>query len=142
MIIRCLYSILLLKTAYTDYTELKIYNRYPCCILLLALIQMCCTSVPSCSERFMAMLIVSIPMFIIAIGLPHSLGGGDIKLMASSGMLLGVEAVLDALCLAVLTAGVYAMIKIALHKMNRNHPFAFGPFLAFGLLTVVWWNGS
>lgn len=140
MMIRCLYSIILLKIAYTDYVSQKIYDRYPCCIVVLTCLQMCSTSAITWQERFMAMVLVAALLLVIAICLPHSLGGGDMKFMAASGLLLGVEAVWDALCLAVAAAFGYILFRAAFHKLHLKETFAFGPFLAFGLFIAAWWH--
>ena len=42
-------------------------------------------------SRFLGVFSVSIPMFILAILCSGGLGGGDVKLMAASGVLLGIK---------------------------------------------------
>ena len=66
----------------------------------------------------------------------HGIGGGDIKLMAAAGMFLGWERSLWAF----LTAGIAACLINApwLKQRKTGAEFAFGPFLATGIVVVVW----
>ena len=61
------------------------------------------------------------------------IGGGDIKLMAASGWLLGWRAMIPAIFLGLITGGCYCIWMLARKKMTRKDHFAFGPFLALGL---------
>ncbi len=68
------------------------------------------------------------------------IGGGDIKLMAVSGFLLGWKAVLAAMFIGLLAAGVYCVWMLAGKKLSRKDAFAFGPFLALGLGIAFFWG--
>ena len=59
------------------------------------------------------------------------IGGGDIKLMAAAGLLLGWKHIILALALGSVAGSV---IHIALMKLkNKNRVLAFGPYLAVGI---------
>ena len=59
------------------------------------------------------------------------IGGGDIKLMAAAGLLLGCEKILFALAVGSGAAlGVHAALMI---RKKKGHMFAFGPYLAAGI---------
>ena len=55
--------------------------------------------------RVFGIFVVSIPFFIIAVLSSGGLGGGDIKLMAASGVLLGVTGNVFAACFGLLLGG-------------------------------------
>lgn len=79
---------------------------------------------------------VSVPMMLLCLIIPGGFGGGDIKLMAACGMMLGWKRTWAAFFYAVMLAGVYCVWLIA-HGKGRKAEFAFGPFLAAGVLLTV-----
>ena len=60
-------------------------------------------------------------------------GGGDIKLMAASGLFLGWKAVVVSAALALFAAGGYALFLIVKKKADKGQRFPLGPFLSIGL---------
>lgn len=65
----------------------------------------------------------------------RGIGGGDIKLMAAAGLLLGWKHIFLALAVGSVAGSV---IHIALMKLkNKNHVLAFGPYLAVGIFTAM-----
>ena len=84
-------------------------------------------------ERLIGAVIVAVPMLILALLIDGAFGGGDIKLMAVSGWLLGWRAMIPAIFIGIITGGIYCLWMLARGKMTRKTRFAFGPFLAIGL---------
>lgn len=85
-----------------------------------------------CFEPIPALLgavLVPLPFFIAALCKSNSIGGGDIKLMASCGFLLGVTAGFTALLLGLLMA---VLFNTAFN--HEKKPVALAPYLAFGCL--------
>ena len=78
---------------------------------------------------------IGVSLFLLAAALTAQggFGGGDIKLMAASGWLLGYRAMIPAIFIGILTGGIYCIWMLARGKMTRKDRFAFGPFLAIGL---------
>lgn len=70
--------------------------------------------------------------------LPGAFGGGDIKLMAAAGILLGPINSLYALVAAILLCGIYILIGMIQGKIGRKSVIAFGPFLCAGILYHLW----
>jgi leader peptidase (prepilin peptidase)/N-methyltransferase len=76
------------------------------------------------------------------------MGGGDIKLMAAAGLLVGWKLILLAFFLGCIYGSVIHPIRMILFKQSRV--LAFGPYLAAGILTAVligdkmidWYLGS
>lgn len=65
----------------------------------------------------------------------RGIGGGDIKLMAAAGLLLGWQKVLLALMLGSIAGSV---IHLSLMKLkNKDRVLAFGPYLAFGIFIAM-----
>ena len=65
----------------------------------------------------------------------RGIGGGDIKLMAAAGFLIGWKNILLALAIGSIAGSV---IHITLMKLkNKNRILAFGPYLAFGIFCAM-----
>lgn len=65
----------------------------------------------------------------------NGIGGGDIKLMAAAGFLMGWQKILLALAVGSITG---SMIHITLMKFkNKNRVLAFGPYLALGIFCAM-----
>lgn len=70
-------------------------------------------------------------MIIYLVTKGKGIGGGDIKLMAAAGLLLGWKHIILALAVGSVAGSV---IHIALMKLkNKNRVLAFGPYLAAGI---------
>lgn len=65
----------------------------------------------------------------------RGIGGGDIKLMAAAGFLIGWKNILLALAIGSIAG---AVIHITLMKLkNKSRILAFGPYLAFGIFCAM-----
>jgi leader peptidase (prepilin peptidase)/N-methyltransferase len=71
---------------------------------------------------------------------PAGMGGGDMKLGAMLGAFLGWKAVLFSLFVAVTLGGVLAIVLLATGLRGRKDPVPFGPFLALGGATGLFWG--
>ena len=78
--------------------------------------------------RVVGIFVVSIPFFIIAVLSSGGLGGGDIKLMAASGVLLGVTGNVFAAC--------FGLFLLLTKRIGYKECFALGPFLCLGIAIV------
>jgi leader peptidase (prepilin peptidase)/N-methyltransferase len=72
-------------------------------------------------------------MLLLALLIEGAFGGGDIKLCAVCGFLLGWKAALLALFIAVLTAGGLSVYLLASKKASRGAKIPFGPHLCLGV---------
>ena len=66
------------------------------------------------------------------------IGGGDIKLMAVAGLLLGYQLVLVAFLFGCLYGSVIHIIRMKVSK--ADHVLAMGPYLSAGMLTAAWFG--
>ncbi len=70
------------------------------------------------------------------------LGGGDIKLYGAMGIYLGPYLILQNIFLSCLLGSFVGLILIALKKMDKDRPMAFGPYIlitSFSLLLYPNW---
>ena len=88
------------------------------------------------SSRFLGMFSVSVPMFILAVLCSGGLGGGDIKLMAASGVLLGIKWNIFAACAGLFLGALYGFFLLITKHAGRKDYFALGPFLCIGIAVV------
>ena len=64
------------------------------------------------------------------------LGGGDVKLMAASGVLLGVTGNVFAACFGLLLGGFCGLFLLLTKRIGYKECFALGPFLCLGIAIV------
>lgn len=92
-------------------------------------------------SRVIGIFVISVPLLIIAIVISGAFGGGDIKLMAAAGFLLGWQGVIVATFIGIILGGIYGVILLAGRKKGRKEHFAFGPCLAVGIFaSLIWGN--
>lgn len=87
-------------------------------------------------SRLLGIFSVSIPMLVLAILCSGGLGGGDIKLMAASGMLLGIKWNIFAACAGLFLGGMYGFFLLITKRADRKDCFALGPFLCAGIAVM------
>lgn len=129
----------LCKIAWEDYQTGKIPDRQNGILLLLGLAamwsfpeKMSAVYLPGPSVA--GMFVVSLPLFLLGVILPGSLGGGDVKLMAAGGFFLGVRGILLAAVLGFFCAGLYGAGLLLCRRAGRKSTFPLGPFLCLGML--------
>jgi leader peptidase (prepilin peptidase)/N-methyltransferase len=88
-------------------------------------------------ERVSGMLSAGLILFLIAFFSKGGLGGGDVKLMAAAGFLLGWKLTLWALLLGSVTGGVIGLAILATGRGRLKTAIPFGPFLAFGIISSI-----
>ena len=87
--------------------------------------------------RTIGLFAVSIPMLLINLIVKTSFGGGDIKLVAVCGFLLGWKQLLVGTFIALLLGGGYGMYLLKSKKKGRKDHFAFGPCLSIGMILAL-----
>ena len=92
--------------------------------------------------RLIGVFAVSVPMLGLALVKEGAFGGGDIKLMAVCGFLLGWQQSLFAFFFAVLLGGGTAVYLLAAGKAERGQRMAFGPALCAGVFAAVLWGAD
>ncbi len=133
---------MLTAVAFVDLDTMKIPNSFVLGTLVIALVSMVTMPGIPMAERLVGFLSVSLPLTLITLAVPGAFGGGDIKLMAVCGLLLGWKLNLLSLLLAVLTGGIYGMYLLAVKKKGRKEHFAFGPFLCLGMSASLLWGSQ
>lgn len=123
--------------ALVDWHIQMIYDRFHIMILILAVLDFMLYPKMGIATRLTGMGIISVPMLVLALAIPGAFGGGDIKLMSVSGLLIGGASMICAMCIGIITGGAYVTLMLVRKRLNKTDQFAFGPFLAFGLATAI-----
>lgn len=131
---------ILTMVAFIDWDTRIIYNRFHIGIVLLGIASLWIFPGHTLSDRLIGAAVISFPMLVLALIVEGAFGGGDIKLMAASGFLLGWRGITAAMFIGLLAGGAYCVWMLAGKKLARKDSFAFGPFLALGLGIAFFWG--
>lgn len=83
----------------------------------------------------LGMLVYSLPLFLMALAVPHGMGMGDVKLVGLIGLVLGslgLAYVAVAAGVGILAGGLGAVFAVVALRYGRKAQMPFGPFLAGG----------
>ena len=124
---------LLTLVTVSDIKDKKIPNRYIIAVLGLGIVAAIFIPELVLWERVIGFFTVSTPLFLINMIVPGSFGGGDIKLMAASGIFLGFQLILLSFLMAIFAGGIFGVWLLLVKKKEKKGRFPFGPFLCGGM---------
>lgn len=81
-----------------------------------------------------------IAMFCLYVLKKEAFGGGDVKLMAAAGLVIGWKLVITSYVIGIITGAVFGVILLASGKKKRSDEIPFGPFLSFGIAASVFFG--
>lgn len=82
--------------------------------------------------------VVSVPLLLIELlSKGRAMGRGDVYLMAACGLFLGIQNILVALAVALITGSIAGII---IKHYTKNSVFAFGPWLSVGVGVAALWG--
>ena len=93
-------------------------------------------------DRIIGTLLNGTPLLIISMIKPKAFGGGDIKLAAIAGAMLGGGEGLVAQGTAFITGGIYSAVTLITGRAKRNDKFPFGPFICIGIAYCIYFVNS
>ena len=134
MLIPFLYLGILAAVAWADGHTRTIPDFFSLAILVLGVAALWLFPEHGLADRLAGLIIIALPMLLLTLLFRRGFGGGDIKLMAASGFLLGWRAMLSATFFGLIAAAVFCVWQLLLGKMNRKSAFPLGPFLVIGLM--------
>jgi len=124
-------SSLLIIIAFIDIDTMEISDTLQILLLIIALCTLFISPLPWL-DHLIGLFIISLPFLLIAL-ITGAMGGGDIKLIAVGGLLLGYQAVLVAFFIASVSGGIYASYLLIFKHKGRKTMVAFGPFICLGI---------
>lgn len=125
-----------------DYYTFEVRHRFVILIGVLGILQHYLIDFPTLLDMLIGFFAASLPLLIISMLTNGSIGGGDIKLLASCGLLLGYSNVLLGTFLAILLGGFYGVFLLVKGTKNKKDALPFVPFLAIGLGVSYLWGPS
>jgi leader peptidase (prepilin peptidase)/N-methyltransferase len=87
------------------------------------------------------------PLLLIALFCSFALkkeafGGGDVKLMAAAGLVIGWRLVITSYVIGIITGAIFGVILLATGKKKRGDEIPFGPFLSLGIAASVFFGNE
>lgn len=122
---------LLICIAFIDLETMTIPNSLVIALIIPVLVSFFFFPEISFVSRLVGIFIVSAPMLILTFLIPEAFGGGDIKLMAVAGFMLGFPNTLLATFIALIFGGIVAVFYLV--QRTRERHMAFGPYLCIGI---------
>lgn len=133
-------SIILVAITFIDLDNMIIPNSLIIVLIIPAVISIFVMPDVSIVSHIIGFFCISVPMLLLTLVIDGAFGGGDIKLVAVCGFMLGWYYVLPAIFIAILLAGIYAIYLLITKKADKKSHFAFGPFLSFGIIVALYWG--
>lgn len=94
----------------------------------------------SVSSHIIGLFAASVPLMLITL-ITHekAMGWGDVILMAAGGLYLGVNGILVALAIALITGAIGGLIQ---KHFSGDSKFAFGPYLSLGIVVALFFGAQ
>ncbi len=123
--------------AWIDYRTMEIPDWCHLILFGLGCIQIGCSDSITLASRGVGLLAMSLPMYLANLVRKDSFGGGDIKLCAATGFLLGAPHLVAGTLIALQLAGVYGSIALLSKLKTSKDVFPLGPFLSLGFIGII-----
>lgn len=137
-ILYCLFASALLTLSIIDFRTYEIPFGINLFILTLGLIHVA-MDFDHWLQYAIGLLSVSIFLYVIYIATKgRGIGGGDVKLMATCGLLLGWKLNLVGFLLGCILGSILHLIRMKVTK--ASHVLAMGPYLSLGVLLAALWG--
>lgn len=139
-VLYCLMASALLALSVIDFRTFEIPVGFNILIAVLGLVRVL-TDLSNWSEYAIGFFSVSVVLYIIyMLTKGRGIGGGDIKLMAASGLLLGWQCNILAFLLGCMIGSVIHVLRMRLTK--AEHVLAMGPYLSIGIFISALWGAD
>ncbi len=130
----------LCKIAWTDYQTKHIPDSMVKVLMILTILKECLEGEKVVNGQLLGIFMISIPLLVMSLLIPGSFGGGDIKLMAAGGFLLGGKRIVYAFGIGIFIAGGYIVIKLLKKELSHKSQIALGPALCAGIFLMLFWG--
>ncbi|MDR2571153.1 MAG: prepilin peptidase [Oscillospiraceae bacterium] len=132
----------LLTISVIDFKTSEIPDSLILTIALFAIVAIWAMPETTLLDRGIGLVVISVPLLMASCIKAGAFGGGDIKLMAACGFLLGWQATLLAFFIALLPAGCYAVYMILTGKRDRTQHMVFGPSICIGVTISLFYGNE
>lgn len=139
-VLYCLMASALLALSVIDFRTYEIPFGFNVFITVLGVIRVA-TDLENWSEYIIGFFAVSAVLeLLLVVSKGRAIGGGDVKLMAACGILIGWRLILIAFFVGCILGSVIHIIRMKLS--NAEHVLAMGPYLSAGVLIAVLWGNT
>ncbi|MDF2556414.1 MAG: pilD [Bacillales bacterium] len=135
-ILVCSVVSILVCVTMVDFDTMEIPDGFTITLMIPAIAAIFIFPELSITARVIGFFAVSLPMFLIA-WLTGGFGGGDVKLIAVCGFLLGWQNVLVATFIALVLGAIVGVYLKVTHKIDNKQLIAFGPYLCAGIYIAI-----
>ena len=129
--------LLLLAVAVIDLDTMEIPNGLIIALIPFAIATIWASPEVSLISRIIGLFVISLPMLVLALIIDGAFGGGDIKLMAVCGFLLGWQQSILAFFIAIIIGGTIALTMMRRDKAKKGARLPFGPSLCLGITAAM-----
>lgn len=139
-VLYCLLASALLVLSVIDWRTYEIPVGINIFILILGILRVI-TDYRNWWNYLIGFLCVSIFLYLLfLISKGRAIGGGDIKLMAAAGLLLGWKLIILAFLLGCILGAIIHLIRMRVSK--ADHVLAMGPYLSLGIFIAALWGNQ
>jgi len=135
-------TVVLLAISFIDYDTQEIPDSLIIVIALFAIAAIWVFPEVSLLDRVIGVATISVPMLIVTLLINGAFGGGDIKLIAACGFLLGWQATLLAFFFALILGGSFAVFLILSGRRERGEHMVFGPAICAGVAVSLFYGNE
>ncbi len=142
---------ILIVVSLIDWRHMEIPNGLIIALLFVGAAQLAATIFTgvfgSWTSYVIGMLAGGLPLLLIAllcqfILKKEAFGGGDVKLMAAAGLVIGWKLVITSYVIGIITGAVFGVILLSTGRKTRKDAMPFGPFLALGTTASVFFGNE
>lgn len=139
-VLYCLMASALLALSVIDFRTYEIPFGFNVFIGVLGMIRLV-TDLGNWSNYVLGFFVVSIVLWLLLIiSKGRAIGGGDVKLMAAAGLLLGWKLIVLAFFIGCILGSVIHVIRMKVSQ--AEHVLAMGPYLSAGILIATLWGNQ
>lgn len=139
-VLYCLLVSALLVLSVIDFRTYEIPVGINIFILVLGLIHIA-LDYHNWAQYVIGLFAISLPLLLLLVlSKGRAIGGGDVKLMAAAGLLLGYKGIILAFLLGCILGSVIHLIRMKVS--DAEHMLAMGPYLALGIFLAALWGES
>lgn len=141
-VILCLFACALVVGAGIDFDHTYIPDRISIFIVFLAGALHCAGQAPSITSSIIGSLGVAGFMFFLSLLSGGGIGGGDIKLFAAAGLLLGLPGNIFAFFLGYILAALHILPGLLSKKTKKGTEIPMVPYFAVSMMIAALWGDS
>jgi leader peptidase (prepilin peptidase)/N-methyltransferase len=133
----CFY--LLIIISFIDFHHRRILNIISIPGIIIGLIWACFYGRVEIFNAILGMVLGGVILLPISYFYPQGMGMGDVKLLAMIGAFVGIKAVIFSLFCGSALGTIIGLVLIGSKVITRKTPIPFGPFLAVGAISTIFW---